>query len=405
MQTSLKESLLKTAEGQEADRILRKCVHCGFCTATCPTYQLLGDEQDGPRGRIYMIKSMLEGEATGKETQLHLDRCLTCRSCESTCPSGVQYGRLLEIGRHQLEKEVPRPLFDRVQRWLLRQVIPYPQRFTPLLRIGQLFKPLLPSALADSVPERRVSIGRPQRQHDRKMLLLEGCAQTALVPSINDAAVQILDRLGIELFSINTAGCCGALSQHLSADQQAQVMMKQNIDAWWPHIEAGAEAIVSTASGCGAQLEEYGYLLSHDSRYAEKAARVTSLAKDLVEVVDVENIEPIVPKNSAKKIAFQAPCSLQHGQQIKDRVERLLKALGYELTFVADPHLCCGSAGTYSITQPEISGRLQANKIKNLQAGKPDIIATANIGCYKHLEQVAEVPVRHWVEIVVEGLG
>ncbi len=405
MQTEIKPEILETRAGQEADRILRKCVHCGFCTATCPTYQLLGDEQDGPRGRIYMIKALLEGQADGPETLLHLDRCLTCRSCETTCPSGVQYGRLLDIGRQQVEKEVSRPIMERLQRWLLRQVIPYPNRFTPLLKTGQLFKPLLPAGLATMVPDSKSGLGRPQTRHPRSMLLLEGCAQPAVAPAINDAAVQILDKLGISLISVAKAGCCGAVSQHLNAEEQAREFIRQNIDAWWPYVEDGAEAIVSTASGCGAQLKEYGYLLSDDPVYAEKAVHISSLCRDLIEVVDMENIEPLVPKNGGKKIAFQSPCSLQHGLQIKGRVERLLTGLGHTLSYVADGHLCCGSAGTYSITQPEISSQLQANKIRNLEAGQPDVIATANIGCYKHLEQVASIPIRHWAEIVVEGIG
>lgn len=400
MQTTLAPAFKNSPEGQEADAILRSCVHCGFCTATCPTYQLLGDELDGPRGRIYLIKQVLEGQPVTQKTQLHLDRCLTCRACETTCPSGVRYGRLADIGRAIVEQRVKRPLFQRLIRRLLRLTLPYPQRFRPLLRPAQWLRPLLPASLKRKVPASQAPIGKwPNSQHRRRMLVLEGCVQTLATPLTNHAAARVMDKLGISLLRAPKAGCCGAVSQHLSAQDEALNFMRRNIDAWWPYLESGIEAIVITASGCGTVVKEYGHLLSHDPLYCEKAHRVSELAKDLSEVLIDEDLTQL-SRRAHKKVAFQSPCTLQHGQQITNYVERILETVGYSLTAVPNAHLCCGSAGTYSILQPQLSQRLLLDKLQALESGHPDYIVSANIGCQLHLGTRAAVPVRHWVELL-----
>jgi glycolate oxidase iron-sulfur subunit len=411
MQTNLADFIKDTPEGREADAILRTCVHCGFCTATCPTYQLLGDELDGPRGRIYQIKQMLEGGAVSEKTQLHLDRCLTCRACETTCPSGVQYHRLLDIGRKVLDTKVPRPLGQRLVRLALKEILPRPWIFRPAVAIGQMMRPLLPSVLADKVPTAAAGQSRawPEKSnHPRRMLVLAGCVQPGLAPNTNAATARLLDKLGISLFEAPEAGCCGALRHHLDAQEQALDDMRRNIDAWWPHIEAGVEAVVMTASGCGAHVKEYGHLLQHDPAYAAKAERVASLTLDISEILAAE-ADRLKPMLTAKqhpplKLAFHSPCTLQHGQKIKGVVEELLIAAGVELTPVADSHLCCGSAGTYSILQPALSKQLRNNKLAALTAGSPAAIATANIGCQTHLQSGCSKPVRHWVEIIEERI-
>ncbi len=406
MQTTLADFIKDTPQGREADAILRKCVHCGFCSATCPTYQLLGDELDGPRGRIYLIKQVLEGKTATAKTQLHLDRCLTCRACETTCPSGVQYGRLLDIGREVVHAQVARSAAAGLKRAMLRAVIPHRDRFAALLRIGQALRWLLPPALKRKVPAPAQLTTWPCNEHARKMLVLEGCAQPALSPNTNAATARVLDRLGITLVRATTAGCCGAVSQHLDAHDEARDYMRRNIDAWWPHIERGAEAIVVTASGCATMVAEYGHLLADEPAYAEKAARVSSMMKDVSEIIAAEksNIAGMLNPQSAK-LAFHPPCSLQHGLKMKGGVETLLVELGFELTPVADAHLCCGSAGTYSILQPELSQRLLKNKMAALSAGKPAAIITANIGCQSHLQSVTALKVKHWIELVDENLA
>ena len=402
MQTSLPQALLQTRTGMEADEILRNCVHCGFCNATCPTYQLTGDELDGPRGRIYQIKQVLEGHAPTARTQLHLDRCLTCRACETTCPSGVDYHRLLDTGRELIEQAVPRPLHARLLRRALRFILPWPARFTPLLRLGQGVRPLLPKALKRQIPARQKGdTALPLAQHTRRMLLLEGCVQPALAPQINQATRRVLDALGITTVTAADSGCCGALSQHLSATEEARGFMRRNIDAWWPQIEAGVEAIVVTASGCTPMLQDYGRLLVDDAGYADKAARVTALTRDISEVVaDADKTAVFAAPQSHRRIAFHSPCSLQHAQRRGGTVEGILTGLGYELLPVANSHLCCGSAGTYSILQPRLATQLRDNKLAALQADQPDIIATANIGCLSHLAGHAAAPVRHWIELL-----
>jgi glycolate oxidase iron-sulfur subunit len=418
MKTDLTEQIRLTPEGKEADRILRTCVHCGFCTATCPTYQLLGDELDSPRGRIYLMKEMLEGNEVTEKTRLHLDRCLTCRACETTCPSGVQYGRLVDIGRDIIEKHVPRSPLDAAQRAVLNAVLPRPALFEPLLKAGQLLRPLLPRKLRSKLPAAGVhNIAWPQPRHSRRMLVLDGCVQPSLAPDINPAAARVLDRLGVSLVKAPGAGCCGAVTFHLNRQDEGRDYMRRMIDVWWPQVEAGVEAIVITASGCGTLVKEYGHHLAHDPAYAEKAARVSELCRDVSEVVlaEKERLETLLlgTRSSAigpargvtRRIAFHSPCSLQHGLQIRGVVEGLLVGAGFELTPVPDGHLCCGSAGTYSILQPELSQRLLANKVDALASGQPDTIATANIGCLTHIQGGTAVPVRHWIDILDERLS
>ena len=415
MQTNLADFIKDTPEGREADAILRSCVHCGFCTATCPTYQLLGDELDGPRGRIYQIKQMLEGQPVSEKTQLHLDRCLSCRSCETTCPSGVKYHHLLDIGRKVIDARVPRPLGQRLVRAALKEALPRPWIFRPAVAMGQLMRPLLPRVLADKVPTAAAgqSRGWPENSaHPRRMLALAGCVQPGLAPNTNAATARLLDRLGITLFEAPEAGCCGALRYHLDAHEQALDDMRRNIDAWWPHVEPaggkGVEAIVMTASGCGAHVREYGHLLQHDPAYAAKAERIAALTRDVSEIIaaEAERLKPLLAARSHPplKLAFHSPCTLQHGQKIKGVVEDLLRAAGVELAPVADSHLCCGSAGTYSILQPALSKQLRDNKLAALQADAPMAIVTANIGCQTHLQSGTDRPVRHWVEIIEERL-
>jgi glycolate oxidase iron-sulfur subunit len=398
MQTRIPADFLETSSGQEANAILRKCVHCGFCNATCPTYQLKGDELDGPRGRIYLIKQMLEGQEAGDGTMLHLDRCLTCRNCETTCPSGVEYGRLLDIGRMEAEARIPRPWQQRFARTLLLKTLARPWLFRPLLGLGRLVRPLLPTVLATGIPERQAAPAWPKARHARRMLVLDGCVQPALAPNINVQAARVLDKLGISLIRAHGVGCCGALSQHLAAPQEARDFMWNNIDAWWPHVEAGVEAIVTTASACGAQVKDYGYLLRDDARYAEKAARISALTRDLGEVLAAEDLAPLIGKSL--RLAYHPPCTLQHGQKLPGLVEDILRKLGHELLPVGDAHLCCGAAGTYSLLQPEMSRELREQKVSALMAGRPELIVSANIGCIMHLAYGTGVPIKHWIELI-----
>jgi glycolate oxidase iron-sulfur subunit len=402
VQTQLADFIRDTPEGREADAILRKCVHCGFCTATCPTYQLLGDELDGPRGRIYLVKQMLEGETPTAKTRLHLDRCLSCRSCESTCPSGVQYGRLADIGRGIVEQKVGRSAWDRLQRAVLSAVLPRTGVFSVLLAIGRLFRPVLPGQLRAKILETQSPKGAwPAPRHARRMLVLAGCVQPALAPRINAAAARVLDRAGISLVEAPGAGCCGALRFHLNDQDAGRADMRALIDAWWPLVERGeVEAIVMTASGCGSFVKEFAHHFQEDSAYRKKAERISALTKDLSEVIQEKDVQH---KVKALRVAFQSPCSLQHGQQLRGKVEALLRAAGCELAPVADGHLCCGSAGTYSILQPQLSGQLRERKLAALGAGDPAAIATANIGCLAHLQGGTATPVRHWIEMLDDG--
>ncbi len=406
MQTNLADFIKDTPEGQEADAILRKCVHCGFCTATCPTYQLLGDELDGPRGRIYLIKQVLEGKPATEKTQLHLDRCLTCRNCESTCPSGVTYGRLVDIGRGIVEKQVKRPFAQQLVRTALKEALPRKWLFTPAMKAGQLVRPLLPQALKNKVPAPRDAGTWPSRSHARKMLLLDGCVQPAMSPNINAATARVLDKLDIELVVAPKAGCCGAIRYHMNDQDGGLADMRRNVDAWWPYVEAGVEAIVMTASGCGVTVKEYGHLLAHDPAYAERAQRISELTKDLSEIMPAfeKELEQKLSGKIAKRVAYHPPCTLQHGQQIRGKVEGVLRACGVDVKLCADSHLCCGSAGTYSVTQPELSYKLRDNKLRNLEATDPEMIVSANIGCLTHLQSGTETPVRHWIELIDQAL-
>jgi glycolate oxidase iron-sulfur subunit len=399
MQTELADFIRDTPEGREAEAILRKCVHCGFCTATCPTYQVLGDDLDSPRGRIYLMKRALEGAPVTDKTRLHLDRCLTCRACETTCPSGVRYGRLVDIGRSVVEAKTRRAPLERARRALLGWALPKTALFTVALRLGEVLRPLLPAGLKAKVPPRTRPSGEwPAPRHRRKMLVLAGCVQPALAPSINAAAARVLDRAGVSLIEADGAGCCGGIRFHLNYQEEGRDDMRALIDAWWPAVERGeVEAIVMTASGCGVTVKEYGHLLAHDPRYAEKAARISSITRDLCEVITPEMVAASADRGT---VAFQSPCTLQHGQQLRGGVEALLASAGYTLSAVNDAHLCCGSAGTYSLLHPEISGELRSRKLAALQDGRPNVIATANIGCLAHLQGGTATPVRHWIELI-----
>lgn len=399
METRLADFIKDTPKGREADSILRACVHCGFCTATCPTYQLLGDELDGPRGRIYQIKQVLEGEAATATTQLHLDRCLTCRSCETTCPSGVQYGRLLDIGRELVGKQVPRSVTQRLTRWVLRKLLITPGLFDPALAIGRTVRPILPEVLKKKIPPKQEVPAVPAAEHQRQIILTQGCVQPSYKPATNASLCRVLHRLNIGVITVQEERCCGAASFHLDALEEAKRLMRRNIDVWWPHIEAGASAIISTASGCGVMIKDYGHILADDEAYAEKASRVSALTKDAVELLEQEDLSSIETAHPLR-IAFQSPCTLQHGQKLAGSVEAVLKKVGYRLTPVDDPHLCCGSAGTYSILQKKISLELRQRKIESLEQGSPKVIATANIGCHLHLEEATDIPVKHWLELL-----
>ncbi|MFJ2682336.1 glycolate oxidase subunit GlcF [Pseudomonas sp. NPDC087342] len=405
MQTTLSEQSRKLPRAEEAEKILRTCVHCGFCNATCPTYQLLGDELDGPRGRIYLIKQVLEGAPATVKTQLHLDRCLSCRNCETTCPSGVDYHNLFDIGRAVVDQAVPRPAGQRLLREGLRALAPNPNLFKSLLRIGATFRPLLPRSVEAKLPHNLPDTGeRPAPRHARRVLMLEGCVQPGLSPNTNAATARVLDRLGISVIPAPQAGCCGALDYHLDAQAKGLERARHNIDAWWPHLENGAEAIVQTASGCGAFIKDYAHLLEGDPLYAAKAQRVSALALDLVQVLADEPLERVCAATD-RKIAFHCPCTLQHAQKLGGAVEAVLTRLGFNLTAVPDSHLCCGSAGTYSLTQPELARQLRDNKLNALESGQPELIVTANIGCQSHLASAGRTQVRHWIELVDQSLG
>ena len=409
MHTELSPEHAGTADGEAARALLQKCVHCGFCTATCPTYQLLGDELDGPRGRIYQIKNLLEGEAPTRELQTHLDRCLTCRNCESTCPSGVQYGELAEIGRRLVDARVERPATERLVRWALKEGLTSPL-FAPALQLGQVVRPLLPEALQAKVPERREADARgwPQKRHARRMLMLAGCVQPAMSPEINPATARVLDAAGIEVVLPAGAGCCGAIRAHLNDRDGGLADMRRNIDAWWPLIERGeVEAIVMNASGCGATVKEYGHHLAGDAAYAAKAARVSAMTRDLSELLP-ELVPVLKPKLAAAaqagRLALHPPCTLQHAQKLKGGLEAGLRALGFTVVLPADSHLCCGSAGTYSVLQPALSKQLRERKQASLAALEPDTVVSANIGCITHLQTGCRTPVRHWVEVLDAAL-
>ena len=412
MQTNLADFIKGTPDGDEAEAILRACVHCGFCTATCPTYQLLGDELDGPRGRIYLIKQVLEGAEPTRKTQLHLDRCLTCRNCESTCPSGVKYGRLADIGRRVVEERVPRTFGNRLKRNTLKEFLPRTSVFKPAFRAGAAARALLPKTLRDKLQPVRAAGQWPARTHARKMLVLEGCVQPAMAPNINAATARVLDAVGVQLLVAPKAGCCGAVRYHMNDQAGGLADMRRNIDAWWPYVEQ-VEAIVMTASGCGVTVKEYGHLLAHDPDYAAKAARISLLTRDLSEILpqfEAQLALRVQDKDgqggqAGPRVAFHPPCTLQHGQQIRGKVESLLRAVGVDVTLCGDSHLCCGSAGTYSVLHPEIAHALRDRKLANLEATGAAEIVSANIGCVTHLQSGTDTPVTHWIELVDRQLA
>lgn len=415
MQTQLADFIKDSAQGQAADAILRSCVHCGFCLATCPTYQLLGNELDSPRGRIYLIKQMLEGGPVTQKTVLHLDRCLTCRSCETTCPSGVQYGKLLDIGRAVADTKVRRGLLQTLERAILRAILPHPNLFKPLLRLGQALRPWLPAVLRAKVPARVIDEAWPAARHTRKMLVLDGCVQPALAPQINAAAARVLDRLGISLIVAPQAGCCGAIDFHLDDQAAALDFMRRNIDAWLPYLDAShqsaVEAIVMTASGCGVTVRDYGHYLKQDAAYAEKATRVSAASRDLSEIILAEEAKLVPLLRAARtqqafpSLAVHTPCTLQHGQKLGGVLEKILSAAGFEMCAAVDRHLCCGAAGTYSILQPALARQLRDNKLAALQANAPEQIVSANIGCVMHLQSGTQTPVKHWINVVDDLLS
>jgi glycolate oxidase iron-sulfur subunit len=403
MQTTLHKNIKDTADGRKAEGILRSCVHCGFCNATCPTYQLLGDELEGPRGRIYLIKQLLETGTSSRQTRQHLDHCLTCRNCETTCPSGVEYHSLLEIGRRLNEKQAPRKPLEQALRRLLRMVLPYRKRMQTLVKLANYVRPLLPATYKRQLPGKLPVTSSIDTQHARKVILPAGCAQDALAADINHDAQRLLDKLGISCISSENDTCCGAVSAHLSAEDEALHFIRRNIDTWWPDIEDGAEAIVSTASACGLMIKDYAKLLEDDADYADKARRVSELCMDISEYLQQQNLAAL-PFVCSRRVAFHSPCTLQHGHGITDVVESLLQQRGYELTHTIDPHLCCGSAGTYSILQPKLSQRLLHNKLDSLLVDSPEVIATANIGCLLHMRSTSTVPVVHWLQLLTDDI-
>ena len=409
MQTHLAPEFQGTADGLAAEAILRKCVHCGFCTATCPTYQLLGDELDGPRGRIYLIKQVLEGQTPTRKTQQHLDRCLTCRNCESTCPSGVDYGHLVDIGRKLVDERVARPAAEKALRWALKEGLPSPL-FAPAMQLGQAVRGLLPASLKTKVPAAQDAGVWPTRTHARKVLMLAGCVQPAMQPNINSATARVLDAAGIEVVLAAKAACCGAVKFHLNDHDGAKAEMRRNIDAWWPLMQddSGVEALVMNASGCGVMVKDYGHALQGDPLYAAKAQRVSELTRDLSELLPdlVPALRTRLQSAPAQQITFHPPCTLQHGQQLRGGVEKHLGDLGFKINVAScEAHLCCGSAGTYSVLQPELSYALRDRKLANLAQMQPDTIVSANIGCITHLQSGTATLVRHWVEVLDEALS
>ncbi len=404
MQTQIDTQLLQTDAGKAADSILRSCVHCGFCTATCPTYQLLGDELDGPRGRIYLIKQALEGKQVTRKSQLHLDRCLTCRSCETTCPSGVKYSSLLEIGRHLIDQKVERPFREKLVRLGMKSILPYPLRVAPLLAVARTLKPLLPEKIRHKIPQKRAAGERASTPHVRKVILFEGCVQSVAAQHINRAASRVLDKLEIECIRVKSEQCCGAVNHHLGDKASAVDLARRNIDLWSRHLEDGIEAIIGTASACTLEIKEYPQLLNNDLDYAEKAKSVSDATRELGEFLQQQDLHRLKFIEELPRIAFHAPCTLQHGLQLKGNTEKLLSSLGFNTTQPQDAHLCCGSAGTYSILQPQLSTQLRNNKLQALSDNSPDVIATANIGCLLHLQSGTQTPVKHWIEVLDEFL-
>jgi glycolate oxidase iron-sulfur subunit len=409
MQTHLSPEFADTPDGEEAQAIIRKCVHCGFCNATCPTYQLLGDELDGPRGRIYLMKQVLEGGEVTRSTQQHLDRCLTCLNCQTTCPSGVEYGHLVDIGRKIVDARVERPAPERAVRWLLREGLTSPL-FAPALRVGRAVRPLLPAVLRNKVPRRsreRAASAAPLK-HRRKVLMLKGCVQPSMMPNIDIAAARVLDAAGIQTVYAGGTGCCGAVRTHLGDHDGGLDDMRRNIDAWLPLVSAGgAQAIVTSASACSLAIKEYGHALSGDVEYADKAARISAMACDLSELLPelVPALKGNLRLEGATRLAFHPPCTLQHGQQLRGGIETHLRALGFDVNVASgESHWCCGSAGTYSMLQPDLARQLRDRKLENLEKVGAQVIISANMGCIQHLQTGTLTPVKHWVEVLDQAL-
>ncbi len=408
MQIKIDPEFQSDADIGAAKAIVNKCVHCGFCTATCPTYQILGDELDGPRGRIYLMKEMVEGAPVTAKTQSHLDRCLTCRNCETTCPSGVRYGRLVDIGRRFVDERVARPLSQRMTRWAMRETLSRRNVFAFLFGIARFVRPALPATL-----KKKVQVPPPAgvwptstNQSMRQMLLHEGCVQPSMMPNVDAATARVFHKLGIELVTASSAECCGAIRQHLSDHHGAEAQMKRNIDAWWPFVEKGVDTIVINASGCGVMIKDYAEILANDPAYADKAKRISAMAKDVSEILPTfaSEIETMARDKSAgalpERVTYHPPCTLQHGQKIRGPVETLLGGLGVTVRLCQDSHLCCGSAGTYSILQPALSQELRDRKLANIMKTAPQEIVSGNVGCINHLQSATDVPVRHWIELV-----
>ena len=412
MQTNLAKRFKESQSAEAIESILRSCVHCGFCNATCPTYQLRGDELDGPRGRIYQMKQYFEGAPANKEMQLHLDRCLTCRSCETTCPSGVNYSHLLEIGRESIEKDLPRSVSQRGLRWAITEFLNSGWIFKFSIQAAQKCRWFLPRKLTESIPMAKPPIAEVIDQHltqqGRQVLMLSGCVQPALSPNTNAAAKQLLHRLGLSVIEINQNNCCGAVGMHTSQIEQGKAQARRLIDAWWPKIESGVEAIVFTASGCGVSIKDYGNIFKDEIGYAEKGQTISDLALDLSQLVAREMADQKITIDKASdgpnRVAFHTPCTMQHALGLKGVVEKILANAGFHVCHVVDSHLCCGSAGTYSILQPEISKKLQANKQAALTVDTPEVIATANIGCQLQIGNGSSVPVVHWVELLNKAI-
>ncbi len=411
MQSTLSPEYQNSADGLAAQAIVRNCVHCGFCTATCPTYQLLGDELDGPRGRIYLIKQVLEGAEPTRKTQQHLDRCLTCRNCETTCPSGVEYGHLIDIGRKLVDEKVKRPVLEKTLRWALKEGLPSPL-FGVAMKMGQAVRGVLPASLRSKVPARQNAGQLPTRTHTRKVLMLAGCVQPSMSPNINSATARVLDACGIQTVVAAKAGCCGALKFHLNDHEGGKYHMRINIDAWWPLVSAGdVEAIVMNASGCGVMVKDYGHALKDDPAYAEKAQRISALTKDISELLPdlVPLLKPKLQNDAVQAAGLQAfhpPCTLQHGQKLRGGVEEHLQALGFKVSVTTnESNMCCGSAGTYSVLNPTLAYQLRDRKLGHLNDLAPQAILSANIGCITHLQSGSDIPVKHWVEFLDAALA
>ncbi len=419
MQTNFTAEQLKDPGIARANEILRACVHCGFCTATCPTYQVLGDEADSPRGRIYLIKDMLEsGRPADERTVRHIDRCLSCLACMTTCPSGVHYMHLVDHARAYIEKTYRRPWADRALRWLLARIIPYPTRFRLALlgaKIGRPLRWLMPDARLRAMLEMAPRHIPPVSPNDdpqvfpaigerrARVALMTGCAQRALNTDINDATIRLLRRLGAEVVVARGAGCCGALTHHMGREAEAHDFAARNIRAWMAEVRgAGLDAIVINTSGCGTTVKDYGHMFRTDP-LAEEAAQVAALARDVTEVITELGLPEGAPKGV--RVAYHAACSLQHGQKIREAPKALLRRAGFEVVEPADSHLCCGSAGTYNLLQPEISAELKRRKVATLEARVPDVIAAGNIGCMVQIGGGTDVPVVHTVELLDWATG